>query len=229
MDTSRALKTILMAAVVSAGVVACGDGSGGLPDPHYLLRGAVAGAGDVSSAHIEMTSSGVVAGLPVQNMSADVVAPKGSAAGASVGTVESVGVRVNFVERKGVLYSRGQDGKYAPVQQIHGAGTLPHPSTLLDPDHGLAHTLADLKNVVTEVREDHDGTLAFRVTGDLPAADVGAWLPGVHADKRIAVWFAATGRHQPLGTRLTVPGSTPASIDFTLSNLNRKVQVPQVV
>lgn len=223
------MKTILMAAVVSAAAVACGDRSGGLPNPHYLLRGAIAGAGDVTSAHVEMTTSGPVTGLPAQALTADVLAPRKGKPGSSVGTVEAVGVHVNFVEQKGALYSRGQDGKYAPVQQVQGVGELPRPSTLLDPDHGLAHTLNDLTNVVTEAREDHNGTLAFRVTGDLPAADVSAWLPSVHANNRISVWFAATGRHQPLGTRLTVQGSSPASIDFMLSNLNRKVQVPQVV
>ncbi|MEV0711610.1 LppX_LprAFG lipoprotein [Nocardia aurea] len=230
MTSLRSVRVIVAIVAVLAGVSACGDGSGGLPDPEFLLRGATAAAGSVTSAHVEMTTSDAIPGLAARALSADVRARKGSEPGASVGTVDVGGMRFDFAEQDERLFSKSSDGKYVPAQQLSGGGALPKPSTLLDPDRGLAAMLANLSNVRTEAREEFDGVQAFRVTGDVPRADAAVWLPSIQGDARLAIWFATAGRHLPVGTRLTVAGSSgePASIDFALSNLNKKVRVPSV-
>ncbi|WP_067826825.1 LppX_LprAFG lipoprotein [Nocardia inohanensis] len=226
---------ITVALAVLAGATACWDGTGGLPDAGFLLRGARAASGDVTSAHVEMSASAPVPGLAARTFSADVRAPHKSEPGASVGAADIVlganrSQRVEFVERDSQLYTKSASGKFNPAPKLSGAGELPIPSTLLDPERGLARMLANISDARTEVRETIDGVLAFRVTGTVPRADAQVWLPTIREDARLTVWFAATGRHLPVGTRLTVPGAdgAPVTIDFALSDLNRKVSVPAI-
>ncbi|MGK8558116.1 LppX_LprAFG lipoprotein [Nocardia gipuzkoensis] len=231
MTPLRSVRTIVAIFAVSVAATACGDGSGGLPEPDFLLRGATAASGDVTSAHVEMTTSGQVPGLPARTLSADVLARKGSQPGSSVGTADVSGIHVQFVERDGELYSKSADGKYVPAQQLSAAAAgLPKPSAMLDPERGLAKMLAHLSNPRTEVREHFDGVQAFRVTGAVPGEYARVWLPSINEDARLTVWFATAGRHLPVGTRLTVTDSSgkPVTIDFALSDLNKKVQVPTI-
>lgn len=228
------IRIALVVAAILAGGTACGDGSGGLPDAEFLLRGARAASGSVTSAHIEMSTSAPVPGLAARALTADVRAPAGTTPGASVGAADinnaDTSMHVRFIERDGRLYVKSLGGTYQPAPQMPGVGELPIPSSLLDPERGLARMLANLADVRTEAREVFDGVLAFRVTGVVPRADAQVWLPGVGADPRLSVWFAASGRHLPVGTRLSVAGSdgATATIDFALSDLNKKVTVPSV-
>ncbi|UGT41912.1 LppX_LprAFG lipoprotein [Nocardia yamanashiensis] len=231
----RVLWRITIALAVLAGATACWDGTGGLPDAAFLLRGARAASGDVASAHVEMAAAAPVPGLAARTFSADVRAPRGSESGSSVGAADIVlgadrSQRVEFVERNGQLYTKSASGKYSPAPKLSGAGELPIPSTLLDPERGLARMLANITDARTEVRETHSGVMAFRVIGTVPRADAQVWLPTLREDARLTVWFAATGRHLPVGTRLTVAGAdgAPVAIDFALSELNRKVTVPAI-
>ncbi|MFI5781319.1 LppX_LprAFG lipoprotein [Nocardia sp. NPDC051570] len=230
MTRRRTVPSLVAIGVVLSAIAACGDGSGGLPDPNFLLRGATAASGSLTSAHVQMTTSGPVPGLAARTLSADIRAPKGGVGGAAVGTAEIAGLRFDFVEQGGQLYSRSADGKYAPAQPLSGVGELPEPSVMLDPDHGLAHMLADIEHPATEAREQFHGVEAFRVTGNVSRADAQAWLPGLRQDAGLTIWFATAGRHLPVGTRMTVPGASggTVTIDFTLSDLNKKVQVPAV-
>lgn len=207
--------------------VGCGDGSGGLPDPHFLLRGATAASAAVTSAHVEMSSAGRLSGLGAGELSADVRARGKAGPGASVGTAQVAGAPLAFVEQEGRFYTRGPDGRYSAAP---GTAALPRPSELLDPERGLAKLLGGLRDVRTEAREEHEGVLAFRVVGTVPRADAAAWLPGSAGDPTLTVWFAAQGRHLPVGTRLTTVNEAgePVTIDFALSELNEKVQIPAV-
>ena len=216
---------IPVAAAVVTATAGCGDGSGGLPSADFLLRGARASSGDMSSAHVDMKTTGSIPGLAVRSLNADVRAADDSEPGASYGTAAVAGMPVQFVEQDGRMYSKAADGRYQPAPEQVGGGRIPLPSSMIDPDHGLTGMLANFREPRTEVRETVDGKQAFRVTGTVPQADAAAWLPAIAGDANLTVWFATTGRHLPVRTRLTVP-ETGATISVALSDLNRKVDVP---
>ncbi|MFC8529859.1 LppX_LprAFG lipoprotein [Nocardia sp. NPDC057227] len=227
--TRRIIRAGSAVAITAFLAVGCGDGSGGLPDPQFLLRGATAASAAVTSAHVEMSSEGSLSGFSARELNADVRARGKSGPGASVGTAEVAGATLAFVEQEGRFYSRGADGRYSAAQ-LPGGAALPRPSELLDPERGLAKLLGGLREVRTEAREEHEGVLSFRVTGTVPRADAAVWLPGTAGDPTLTVWFAAQGRHLPVGTRLATVNDTgePVTIDFALSELNEKVQIPAV-
>lgn len=225
----RGIRVMIAAVAVSIAVAGCGDGSGGLPDAEFLLRGARAASGDVTSVHVQMSASGPIPGLAVRGLTADIRGRDDSKPGASVGTAEVAGSAVAFVEQDGKLYTKSANGSYAPAPESAGRG-FPIPSTLIDPDRGLARMLANMRDARTEVRETVDGVQAFRVTGDIPREDAAVWIPSVTTDTRLTVWFATAGRHLPVKTELAVPDSSGkvTTIGFALSNPNKKVQVPTV-
>ncbi|MEV0355349.1 LppX_LprAFG lipoprotein [Nocardia sp. NPDC050697] len=227
--TRRIFRAGSAVAITAFLAVGCGDGSGGLPDPQFLLRGATAASAAVTSAHVQMNSEGRLSGLDARELSADVRARGKAGPGASVGTAKVTGATLAFVEQEGRFYTRGPDGRYSAAQLPAGAA-LPRPSELLDPERGLAKLLGGLREVRTEAREEREGVLAFRVVGTVPRADAAAWLPGSTGDPTLTVWFAAQGRHLPVGTRLSTVNDTgqPVTIDFALSELNEKVQIPAV-
>ncbi|WP_280270077.1 LppX_LprAFG lipoprotein [Nocardia wallacei] len=231
MSISRSIRTLAAIGAVAAAAAGCGDGSGGLPDAEFLLRGARAAGADIDSAHVEMTTSAPIAGLAVRELTADVRARQGAEPGASAGEAVVSGLRMRFVERDGQLLARDASGKYLPASAFSAnMGQLPNPSVLLDPDRGLTRMLRNFRDPRTEIRETHEGVQAFRVAGDIPQEDARTWLPELRQDARLVVWFATSGRHLPVAARLSMPDESGriASIDFALSDLNKKVGIPDV-
>jgi len=211
--------------------VACaGDGSGGLPDPDFLLRDAAAASTGVRTAHVDLETSGQVPGLAVRSLDADVVAPRADSPGAAEGTATvTLGngpVTVRFVEIDGRILVDQGGGRYAPPPS--STEQLPRPSVLLDPDAGLGATLANLQGAQTVVREDVDGTTAFKVTGEVPGDVVARLLPGVAPEETpMSVWFAVEGRHAPVKSELTVADGSGGTTTLTLrlTDANRPVEI----
>lgn len=211
--------------------VACtGDGSGGLPDPDFLLHDAVAASTGVRTAHVDLQTSGQVPGLAVRSLDANVVAPRDDSPGAAEGTATvTLGggpVTVRFVETDGRILVDTGGGHYVPPPTA--TEQLPRPSVLLDPDAGLGATLASLQGAQTVVREDVDGTTAFKVTGSVPGDVVARLLPGVAPEETpMAVWFDVKGRHAPVKSELTVADGSGGTSTLTLrmSDANRPVEI----
>lgn len=227
----------LLAGAFTIGLVAaCGDG--GLPDARYLIDNAAPAVGGITSGHVRMNADGPVAGSALTGLDADVAAGHGGAPGYAMGqatvVLDSGSAAVHFVERNGRLSVRGLGGGYLPAAAFlpsTGPGSsIPLPSTLLDPHKGLSHTLACLRDAHTIDRETIDGATVFRVIGTVPRDVVAQLLPGVDADARLTVWFAAAGRHLPVRTELTLPGTNgkPVTILIMVSKPNEKFTVPSV-
>lgn len=222
------LSTVVgLSAVVGSGT-ACGDGSGGLPDAAFLIRETVPSAKDVVSGHVVMTMSAALPGVAVQGFDADVRARRAGLPGGAVGTATVGGMTIPFAEIGGRMYVQTTDETYRPAPPLPDGRAMPSPSSIIDPDRGLARLLGALRDPKTEVRERVRGVLAFRVTGTVPRAVVAGVLPGARTDARLSVWFAAKGRHQPVVNTLTIPDTSgkPVTVDVMLSDPNKKVRLP---
>ncbi|MFI6168338.1 LppX_LprAFG lipoprotein [Nocardia sp. NPDC051052] len=190
---------------------------GGLPDAALMVRNAALASGSIHSAHVVLESDGAVPGLPVRRIDADLTTGHTNAAKGSIKPI--LGPPMDFVSLDGALYTKSPSGTFAPAN----ARVIQLPN-LLDPDRGLAHVLANIRQPKTVDREDRLGIDSFKVTGVVPAEDIEQLLPDVRTDANMTIWLRVKGTHVPVDTTLTFPNTT-SLLDIKFSDVNKQVTI----
>ncbi|PPK63393.1 LppX_LprAFG lipoprotein [Actinokineospora auranticolor] len=216
-------------ALVGALVAGCssddsGGGGGTLPDGAALLRDASAATKNVKSAHFALKVNGTVAAIPVQNAEGDLTR-EGGGSGAAKGTVRLtlMGqlIEGEFVLVDDSLYIKGPTGGFTKYPSAI-TSRIYDPSTILDPDKGIANVLAKVQEPRTEAAETVDGASAYRVKGKVAKDVVSAVVPGVSADVDVTLWVRQDNK-QPVKASVALPDN--ASVDLSLSDVDKPVTI----
>lgn len=214
----------LVLAAITAAVASCSfDSSGGLPRADLMLRNAAVASSAATSAHIEMQTTGTVPGLTFSRLEADVV--RGTP-GASRGvvTLQATGMRIEFIEANGTLYTKGPTGVFAAAPEQAGA-SVPRPSRMLEPGRGLGGLMAGLRNPTTVAKDDVAGVESFELTGEVPPEVLAGMLPGTKTSAEFTVWLRVAWPHAPVKTSLIFPGDPPSSLDIKVTNVNKPMTI----
>lgn len=199
--------------------------SGPLPDAKTLVSQSAEVSKGLKSAHLVLTVTGKIAGLPLKTLTGDLTttpttAGKGNARIIAFGSE----IEADFIILEGELYTTAMSpGQWSDMGKID---ELLHydPSAILNPETGVANVLANLTDAKAEGRDIITGQNAIRITGKVNA-DVVNKLAPLKATEPIptTVWIQEAGDHQL--AQITLDKGSGNSIQMTLSNWNQPVQV----
>ncbi|CAM2899567.1 LppX_LprAFG lipoprotein [Mycobacterium intermedium] len=230
MPKPRRLFAVLAAMSVATLLVAgCSgdkkDSGGPLPDAKPLLDQSTAVTKAVKSAHLVMTVTGKIPQLPLKTLTGDLTttpqtAGKGNARIIAFGNE----IDADFVILDGELYTTAlTPGKWDDVGKIKD---LLHydPSTILDPQSGVANLLANLADPKAEGRDTINGQSTIRISGNVNPDAANKLAPfDATGPTPTTVWIQENGDHQLAQVKLD-KGSGNA-FTMTLSAWNDPVQV----
>jgi lipoprotein LprG len=226
----RRLFAVLAALSVAVALVAGCSGSkksgAPLPDAKTLVKQSADVTKTVKTAHLDLTVNGKIQGLPIKSLTGDLAttpttAAKGNAKILLGGNSE---IDADFVILDGELYSTAlSPGKWDDMGKVDD---LIHydPSSILNPDTGIANVLANLTDPKAEGRDTISGQGTIRIRGTVSAEVVNKLAP-FNASKPMptTVWIQENGDHQLAQIKLDKDGGN--SVQMTLSNWNQPVQV----
>jgi len=226
----RRLFAVLAALSVAVALVAGCSGSkksgAPLPDAKTLVKQSADVTKTVKSAHLDLTVTGKIQGLPLKSLTGDLAttpttAAKGNAKILLGGSSE---IDADFVILDGELYSNAlSPGKWDDMGR---AEDLVHydPSSILNPDTGLANVLANLTDPKAEGRDTINGQATIRISGKVSADVLNKLAPiNASAPTPTTVWIQETGDHQL--AQVKIDKGSGNSIQMALSNWNQPVQV----
>lgn len=194
-----------------------------LPDAATLLKECSQATKGVKSVHLVLSVTGKIKSLPVKTLSGDLTTAPGTAAkGDAKITLAGSDIDVNFVVYNTVLYAALTPNKWT---DFGPAADIYDPSSILNPDTGLANMLANFTDPKAEGRESVNGQNTVRITGKVSADAVNALAPQLKATQArpATVWIQENGDHELVQAKLEQsPGN---SIQMTLSNWNQPVQI----
>lgn len=204
-----------------------GDQGDSLPDAAGLLADAAKSTADIRSAHFTLTVNGKVPGLDVQSAEGDLTR-EGGDAGAAQGSVKMTLFgslfEGDFVIVDDKAYIKGPTGDHQelPASLI---ANLYDPAAILDPSRGIANVLSKVQDPVTEAAEEIDGVPTYRVKGKAAEDVVANLVPGVSSDVDITFWLRQDRGHQPVKASVAVPAEGSPTVDVTLSDVDKPVEI----
>lgn len=234
--------TATAAAVMVTALVLTGCGSGknnssgsGSNAPSADAAATVKQAADamrkVTGMHLSLTVKGSVPNLEVTKLDGDVASsPQTAANGTATLTVGNSPVDSKFVFVDGHLYSDvAEPGKFTD----YGNGaSIYDVSTLLNPDKGLAHILANLQNPKAVGDEQVNGVATTKISGMSSTDDV-ATLAGSRLSPENApptpttVWIATDGSSHLVKIEFTPVEN--GTITMTMSEWGKQVTATKPV
>jgi lipoprotein LprA len=185
----------------------------------------------VTGMHVALTVQGSVPNLEVTKLDGDVASsPQTAANGTATLTVGKNNVDSKFVFVDGHLYSDVADpGKFTD----YGNGaSIYDVSTLLNPDKGLAHILANLQNPKAGGNEQVNGIATTKITGTSSTDDI-ATLAGSRLSLENApptpttVWIASDGSFHLVKIEITPVEN--GTVSMTLSDWGKQVTATKPV
>ncbi len=222
-----ALAAVSATTALLSGCSFSGSKSGPLPDAATLLKQSAATTKNDKSAHVLLTVTGKIAGLPLKTLTGDLsTAPTTAAQGNAQVILFGQDVSADFVVLNGELYTTALSGN-GTWDDVGKATDLVHydPSTILNPDNGVANLLANFTNPKAEGRENVAGQNTVRITGTVPADAVNKLASPFNATAPVpaTTWIQESGDHQMVQASLEkTPGN---SVQLTLSKWNAPVNV----
>ncbi|EID15037.1 hypothetical protein MXEN_07096 [Mycobacterium xenopi RIVM700367] len=227
MQTRRRLVAVL-AAMTTAAVLISGCSSSSkssskpLPDAATLVKQSSQATKNVKSVHLVLSTTGKVPGLPIKTLTGDLTTNPTAAKGNAKITIGGSDIDADFVVYDSNLYATLTPGKW---DNFGPAADVYDPSTILNPDTGLANVLAHFSDPKAQARESINGQDTIRISGKVSADATNALAPSLKATQPqpATVWIQENGDHELVQAKLDQsPGN---SIQMTLSNWNQPVQV----
>ena len=228
MQTRRRLFAVLAALSIATALIAgCSSGSkqssAPLPDATTLVKQSTDVTKNLKSAHLVLSVTGKVPGLPIKTLTGDLTNSPATAASGNVQlTLGGSDVDANFVVLDGELYATLTPNKWSDFGK---AADIYDVSAILNPDTGLANLLANFTDAKAEGRDTINGENTIRISGNVPADAVNKIASQLNATKATptTVWIQETGDHQL--AQVKMDKSSGNSVQMTLSNRNQPVQV----
>ena len=220
------LATLTIAATLVGGCSSSKQASDPLPDAATLLKESNQNTKNVKSAHMVITVTGKIKGLPIKTLAGDITTtPNTAAKGSAKITVAGEDLDADFVVLSGELYSNA-----LPPHNWTDFGQATElikydPSTILNPDTGLANMLANFTGAKAEGRESINGQNTVRISGTVWPEAVNKLASPFDATQAVpaTVWIQESGDHQLV--QATLQKDAGNSVQLTLSNWNQPVQV----
>ena len=185
----------------------------------------------VTGMHVAVAVDGEVPNIRVTRLEGDVSnTPQTVATGIATVLVGSQTEEAKFVFVDGHLYSDlGQPGSYT---DFGNGASIYNVSVLLDPDKGLAHLLANLKNGAVAGTQQVSGVATTKITGNSSASDI-ATLAGTRVtDENVStvptiVWTASDGSSHLVQIQISPTANT--SVSLTMSDWGKQVTATKPV
>lgn len=224
----RTLLALLAFTAVTATACSAEEGpaESSLPDAAGLLKDAAAATAEITSAHFTLAVNGEVPGLDVRSAEGDLT--REGDGGAARGTVSMMLLgqlfEGEFVLVEDKVWIKGPTGDHQelPASMVVN---LYDPGAILDPERGVANVLSNVQDPVTEGTEDVDGVATYRVKGKAARDVVADLVPGIDSDVEITFWLREDGDHQPVKARVGVPAEGDPTVDVTLSDVGKQVDI----
>ncbi len=223
----RRLTAVLAALSITAALVgACSSSSkkssAPLPDAATLLKQSSQSTKAVKSVHLVLSTTGKIQGLPIKTLTGDLTTTPTAAKGSAKITFAGSDIDADFVVFDTILYAALTPNKWS---DFGPAADIYDPSSILNPDTGLANILANVTDDKVEGRETVNGQNTVRVTGKVSELAINKLADQLKATQPLptTVWIQETGDHQLVQAKLDQ--SAGNSILMTLSNWNAPVQV----
>jgi lipoprotein LprG len=225
----RRLFAVLAALSVAAALVAGCDSkpSGGpLPDAKTLVNQSAEVSKTVKSAHLALSVNGKIQGLPLKTLTGDLTTTP-TTAGKGNAKIMFGGneIDADFVILEGELYSNALNP--SKWDDMGKAEDLVHydPSSILNPETGVANMLANLTDPKAEGRDTINGQATIRISGKVSAEAINKLASPLNASSPLptTVWIQETGEHQM--AQVKIDKGSGNSVQMTLSNWGQPVQV----
>jgi lipoprotein LprG len=228
MQTPRRLWAFLAVLSLATALIAgCSSGSkqsgGPLPDANTLIKQSTDTTKNVKSAHLVLTVTGKVQGLPIKVLTGDLtLSPATAASGNTTLTLGGADIQADFVVVDGNLYATLTPNKWSDFGK---ASDIYDVSVILNPDTGLANALASFSNAKAEGRETINGQTTIKISGNVTADAVNKIAPPFSASGPVpsTVWIQETGDHQLVQANLQK--SSGNAVQMTMSNWGEAVTV----
>ncbi|MDT5259214.1 MAG: lipoprotein LprG [Mycobacterium sp.] len=228
MQTPRRLWAFLAVLSLATALIAgCSSGSkpsgGPLPDANTLIKQSTDTTKNVKSAHLVLTVTGKVPGLPLKVLTGDLTtSPATAASGNTTLTLGGSDIQADFVVVDGNLYATLTPNKWSDFGK---ASDIYDVSVILNPDTGLANALANFSNAKAEGRETINGQTTIKISGNVTADAVNKIAPPFSASGPVpaTVWIQETGDHQLVQANLQK--SSGNAVQMTMSNWGEAVSV----
>jgi lipoprotein LprG len=228
MQTRHRLLAVLASLTFATALIAgCSSGSkpsgGPLPDATTLLKQSADTTKNVKSAHLVLTVTGKVPGMPIKVLTGDLTtAPATAASGNTTLTLGGSDIQADFAIVDNELYATLTPNKWSDFGK---ASDIYDVSVILNPDAGLANSLANFSNAKAEGRDTINGQSTIKISGNITADAVNKIAPPFNATQSVpaTVWIQETGDHQLVQASLQKsPGN---AVQMTMSNWGEAVNV----
>jgi lipoprotein LprG len=220
MSARRALFGSLVAFLALISGCTSQTASAALPSGAELLGKSAEVMRSVKSTHFAITVDGELPDIPVQGAEGDLNGD-GNAKGKAKTNQFGQLLEVDFVLVDKNLYVKGATGGFTKLPAFL-AGQVYEPTVVLNPDKGVAHVLASVKDPKT-TGDDGD---TYEVTGTVPKDVAAGLVPGIGSDVA-GRFFVAKDSSQLRTARFELPGKNggQAAVEVVLSDLGKPVTV----
>jgi lipoprotein LprG len=227
MQTRRLLAVLASLSIAAALIAGCSSGSkpsgGPLPDANTLIKQSTQTTKNVKSAHLVLTVTGKVPGMPIKNLTGDLTTtPATAASGNTTITLGGSDINADFIVVDGNLYATLTPNKWSDFGK---ASDIYDVSVILSPDSGLANALSNFSDAKAEGRDTIDGQTTIRISGSVTADAVNKIAPpfGATGPVPATVWIQENGEHELV--RASLQKSKGDAVQMTLSKWGETVQV----
>lgn len=228
MQTRRRLSAVLASLSLATALIAgCSSGtkqSGApLPDATNLVKQSAETTKGVTSAHLVLSVTGKISGLPIKTLTGDLTTtPATAAQGNATLTMGGSDLQADFAVVDGDLYATLTPNKWSDFGK---ASDIYDVSVILNPNTGLANALANFSNPKAEGRETINGQTVIRISGNVSADAVNKLAPPFNATQPVpsTVWIQETGNHELV--QASLQKSSGNAVQMTMSNWGESVQV----
>lgn len=227
MQIRRLLAALASLGIAAALIAGCSSGSkpsgGPLPDANTLIKQSAQTTKNVKSAHLVLTVTGKVPGMPIKNLTGDLTTtPATAASGNTTITLGGSDINADFIVVDGTLYATLTPNKWSDFGK---ASDIYDVSVILNPDTGLANALSNFSDAKAEGRDTIDGQTTIRISGNVTADAVNKIAPpfGASGPVPATVWIQENGEHELV--RASLQKSAGNAVQMTLSKWGETVQV----
>jgi lipoprotein LprG len=228
---SRIALSLAAVSTAAALVVGCSSSSQPteeLPDAAGLLEQSAQTTRGLKSGHLEITVDGTIEGLPVKKLTGDLTnVPATAVQGSATITMGGSDIDVDLVVIDNTLFAAMTPNSWLDMGP---AADIYDPSTILNPDNGLANMLESFSDPKSEAVETINGVQTVKVTGQVNADAVNKLIPQLKASGSVpgTAWIEKDGDHNLVQAEIEPAGG--GSVVVALSKWNEPVTVtkPQV-